>query len=186
MRALLFFPLVFLFGAAPPAAAPASIPATSAPAPSSAKQKRTVTKASVVLVQEASFLSAPAKNGKAILRGEQVEVDGPPKKGWYAAKHLKSSGFLHASYLADRPVAFKVSVTEVEGKSALSGSYSLAVGGFSAETESVYREKSTTPKKGFAVVDARLPKDFTGTPPQPDVTGLKAFIETGKLKEPAP
>src|SRR5690242_11407237 len=83
-------------------------------------EKRTVTKSSVYLVKSASFLAPPSS--PSLLRGEVVQVKVPPSRGWFEATYKPpggpaASGYIHVTYVTDRPVAFKVKPTDVKGES---------------------------------------------------------------------
>lgn len=151
-------------------------------------EKRTVTKSSVYLVNKPSFLAAPAS--VALVRGETVQVKVPSVRGWFEATYKRtgkpSTGFIHITYVSDRPVAFKVKGGDVKGESLISGHYQLAVGGFSPEVENTYRAKHADVNKGFEKLDPYMPENpmakpgaFPASPRDPE--GLAQFVAEGRL-----
>lgn len=149
-------------------------------------EPRTVTKSSVYLVKAPSFLAPRAS--RSLLRGQQVLVEVPPAGSWFAA-HVKQEdteerGYIHVTYLSDRPGAFKVTGTALQGQSLMSGNYNLAVGGFSESSERVYRGQHPNVEKGFERLEAFMPATVGEQPATPDPEALSAFIAAGGLREP--
>jgi hypothetical protein len=150
-------------------------------------ESRTVTKSSVYLVKTPSFLAPRAS--RTLLRGQQVRVEVPPTKGsWYAA-HVgeaadEERGFIHVTYLSDKPGAFKVTGTALQGESLMSGNYNLAVGGFSESSEHYFRAQRPDVEKGFQRLEAFMPATPGERPAMPDPEALSAFIAAGGLREP--
>jgi hypothetical protein len=150
-------------------------------------EPRTVTKSSVYLVKAPSFLSPRAS--RSLLRGHQVLVEVPPKGSWFAARvgeeGAEERGFIHVTYLSDKPGAFTVKGTGLQGESLMSGNYNLAVGGFSESTERVLRVAKPDLEKGFARLEAFMPAlPGEGTAALPDTEGLATFVTAGGLREP--
>jgi hypothetical protein len=158
--------------------------------------ERTVTKAAVYLVSQPSFL-APRSSPIAVQRGEKVRLEEGPKGSWLQVsvtqRGKKVVGFVHASYLSDRPVAFRVEAAEVEGRSTVSGHYNLAVGGFREEVAKTRQQQSPEAKKGYAVIERYLPlrtrKEQNVTPAElaklaspVDSAPLLAFLAEGGLR----
>lgn len=150
-------------------------------------EPRTVTKSSVYLVKTPSFLAPRAS--RTLLRGQQVRVEVPPAKGsWFSARvgegAQEERGFIHVTYLSDRPGAFKVTGTALQGESLMSGNYNLAAGGFSESSERVLRTRHPDLEKGFQRLEAFMPAAPGERPAMPDPEALSAFIAAGGLKEP--
>ena len=156
--------------------------------------QRTVTKASVYLLKSPSFL-APRASTIAVYRNEKVKLEGAPKGGWYLVSYTprkgpKLSGYLHASYLSDRPVAFRVENKEVEGRGQMSGNYNLAVPGFKPEVARQRERSNQRAAAGYRTIEHYMPLDHAtaakagqlGSPP--DASNLIAFVEEGHLREP--
>jgi hypothetical protein len=150
-------------------------------------EPRTVTKTSVYLVKTPSFLAPRAS--RTLLRGQQVRVEVPAAKGsWFAARvgeaAAEERGFIHVTYLSDRPGAFKVTGTALQGESTLSGNYNLAVGGFSESSERHFRTQHPDVEKGFQRLEAFMPAVPGERLAMPDPAALSAFIAAGGLREP--
>lgn len=157
--------------------------------------ERTVTKASVFLVKEPSFL-APRVSPVAIQRGDKVKLEGKPKGAWFPVsfkpkRGARIEGFIHASYVADRPVAFKVDSREVKGEGQVSGNYNLAVPGFRQEVAARRELGQKEAKAGYKVIEQYMPlKDSEAarkrlsSPADPEA--LQAFVDQGRLRDPGP
>ncbi len=156
-------------------------------------EERTVTKASVYLVKSPSFL-APRASTVALHRGDKVRLSGERQGAWYRVTFLPAkqkkpvSGFIHLSYLSDRPSAFKVEQGEVDGKGLVSGHYNLAVPGLREEIASEREQKNKDAAKGYRIVErymlVRPDAKSAGLPRDP--ISLAAFLAKGRLQEPVP
>jgi hypothetical protein len=145
-------------------------------------EPRTVTKSSVYLVKSPSFL-AP-RVSRAVLRGEQVQVEVPGRGSWFAAQVEEQRGYIHVTYLNDRPGAFKVTGEALQGESLINGNYNLAVGGFTESAVSVYRGQHPDVEEGFRRLEAFMPADPSAQPAMPDPDALGAFVTAGGLRDP--
>lgn len=152
--------------------------------------ERTVTKASVYLAKSPSFL-APRSSKVALYRNDKVKLEAPPKGGWYLVSFVprsggaKQSGYLHLSYLSDRPIAFKVDNKEIEGRGQVSGNYNLAVPGFKPEVARARERSRKDAASGYRAIERYMPLEPTGSA-SPDPEALVAFVSDGRLREPAP
>lgn len=163
----------------------ATAPAAAAP------DERTVTKASVYLVKSPSFL-APRISRPVLARGEKVTIEGPPKGAWYLVAYkprrgARVTGYLHRSYMSDRPVVFKVQDHELSGKGAVTRSVNLAVPGFSEEVAARREGARKDLRQGYRVVDAYMPGTEAAVRRQvfpPDPRPLVAFAQAGRLRYP--
>lgn len=164
-----------------------------AAAPADAAQ-RTVTKASVYLLKSPSFL-APRASTVAVYRNEKVKLEGAPQGGWYLVSYTprkgpKLTGYLHASYLSDRPVAFRVDNKEVEGHGQVSGNYNLAVPGFKQEIAQQRQGSNEDAAAGYRAIERYMPLDPVSAAnagrlsSPPDAAFLVAFVNQGHLREP--
>jgi hypothetical protein len=164
-----------------------------AAAPADAKE-RTVTKASVYLVKSPSFL-APRVSTVAVYRNEKVKLEGAPQGSWYLVsyqprKGSKITGYLHVSYLSDRPVAFRVENKEVEGHGQMSGNYNLAVPGFKQEIAQQRQRSNKDAALGYSAIESYMPLDHAAAAnagrlsSPPDAKVLLAFLNEGHLREP--
>src|SRR5579871_1829275 len=143
-------------------------------------EQKTVTKSSVYLVKEPSFLAAPSS--KAILRGEKVDVYVPHERGWFSARYKTSSGFIHLSYVTDRAIAFKAKANELASDSSVSGSYNLATPGFTEELEKKYRAQHPNAEKGYRLLEPFVPtKPGAGQSVPADSQGEADFVRAGNL-----
>ena len=162
--------------------------------PSDANE-RTVTKASVYLVKSPSFL-APRVSTVAVYRNEKVKLEGAPQGSWYLVsyqprKGQKITGYVHVSYLSDRPIAFRVDNKEIEGRGQVSGNYNLAVPGFRQEIAQKRQRANADAAAGYRAIEKYMPLDHAAaanaaklsSPPDPAV--LMAFLHQGHLREPA-
>lgn len=145
-------------------------------------EPRTVTKSSVYLVKSPSFL-AP-RVSRAVLRGEQVQVELPGRGSWFAAQVEQERGYIHVTYLNDRPGAFKVSGQALQGESLVNGNYNLAVGGFTESAVSVYRGQHPDVEAGFRRLEAFMPAEPGAQAAMPDPEALSGFVSAGSLREP--
>jgi hypothetical protein len=146
-------------------------------------EPRTVTKASVYLVKSPSFLAPRAS--RPILRGQRVLVAPPDRAGWLAAQFDKDKGFIHLTYVSDRPGAFRVGGGGAQGESTISGNYNLAVGGFSPEAERAFRAKNPDLDAAFARLEPFMPLSPAGVSAMPtDPAELAAFVAVGSLRRP--
>jgi len=149
-------------------------------------EPRTVTKSSVYLVKSPSFLAPRAS--RPILRGQRVLVEPPDRAGWLAASFEKQRGYIHLTYVSDRPGAFRVGPgggAGAQGESVISGNYNLAVGGFSPEAERAFRAKNPDLDQAFARLEAFMPLQPAGVSAMPqDPAGLAAFVAVGSLHLP--
>ena len=157
--------------------------------------QRTVTKASVYLLKSPSFL-APRASTIAVYRNEKVKLEGAPKGGWYLVSYTprkgpKLTGYLHASYLSDRPVAFRVENKEVDGRGQMSGNYNLAVPGFKQEVAQQRERSNQNAASGYRAIEQYMPLDHATAAKAgqlaspPDASNLVAFVEDGHLREPS-
>lgn len=144
-------------------------------------EPRTVTKSSVYLVKSPSFLSPRAS--RPILRGQRVQVELPDRSGWLVARHEKDRGYIHLTYVSDRPGAFVLADTGAKGESMIAGNYSLAVGGFSEGAEQAWRAKHPDAEQGFRWLDAHMPAHPEAAA-SADPAPLAAFVQQGKLRAP--
>jgi hypothetical protein len=145
-------------------------------------EPRTVTKSSVYLVKSPSFLAQ--RVSRAVLRGEQVQVEVPGQGSWLAAQVEEQRGYIHVTYLSDRPGAFKVTGEALQGESLINGNYNLAIGGFTESAVSVYRGQHPDLEEGFRRLEAFMPADPAAQPAMPDPEVLGAFVTAGSLREP--
>lgn len=145
-------------------------------------EPRTVTKSSVYLVKKPSFLAPRAS--RAVLRGEQVQVEVPAEGSWFAAQVGEERGFIHVTYLSDRPGAFKVSGELLKGESLVNGNYNLAVGGFTESAVSVYRGQHPDVEAGFRRLEVFMPAEPGALSATPDPEATSAFVSAGQLREP--
>ncbi len=145
-------------------------------------EPRTVTKSSVYLVKSPSFL-AP-RVSRAVLRGEQVQVQVPGRGSWFSAQVEEQQGYIHVTYLNDRPGAFKLTGEALQGESLINGNYNLAVGGFTESAVSVYRGQHPDVEEGFRRLEAFMPADPSARPAMPEPEALGAFVTAGSLREP--
>jgi hypothetical protein len=145
-------------------------------------EPRTVTKSSVYLVKAPSFLAPRAS--RPVLRGEQVQVELPGKGSWFAAQVEQERGYIHVTYLSDRPGAFKVTGQALAGESLVSGNYNLAVGGFTEAAVSVYRGQHPDVEAGFRRLEAFMPADPGALSAMPEPEPLSTFVADGSLREP--
>src|SRR5215211_6033005 len=165
-----------------------------AAAPADANE-RTVTKASVYLVKSPSFL-APRVSTIAVYRNEKVKLESPPKGSWYLVSYQprkgpKIFGYMHLSYLSDRPVAFRVDDKEIEGRGQMSGNYNLAVPGFRQEIAQKRQRSNKDASAGYRTIEKYMPLDHAAAAnagrlsSPPDAKVLVAFLNEGHLREPA-
>ncbi len=168
-----------------------------APAAGARTDERTVTKASVYLVQKPSFL-APRASTTPVHRGQKVRLEAPEQGAWLQVSvrqgGKKVVGYLHASYVNDRRVAFKLEQKELEGRSTVSGHYNLAVGGFREEVARKRQASAEDAKRGYAIIDRYMPlqvEDHKGKPlpraararlSPPDSDALRRFLQEGDLR----
>jgi hypothetical protein len=165
-----------------------------AAAPANANE-RSVTKASVYLVKSPSFL-APRASPVAVYRNEKVKLEGAPQGSWYLVSYQprkgpKITGYVHVSYLSDRPIAFRVDNKEVEGRGQVSGNYNLAVPGFRQEIAQKRQRSNKDAGAGYRAIEKYMPLDHSAaanaarlsSPREPKV--LLAFIHEGNLREPS-
>ena len=145
-------------------------------------EPRTVTKSSVYLVKSPSFL-AP-RVSRAVLRGEQVQVEVPSRGSWFVAQVEQEKGYIHVTYLNDRPGAFKLSGEVLKGESLVNGNYNLAVGGFTEDAVRVYRGQNPDVEEGFRRLEVFMPADPLARPAMPEPEALGAFVSSGSLREP--
>ena len=148
-------------------------------------EPRTVTKASVYLVKSPSFLAPRAS--RPILRGQKVLVQAPDRAGWLAAQFEKDKGFIHLTYVSDRPGAFRVGAGSgaAKGESEISGNYNLAVGGFSPEAEKRFRAQNPDLDTAFARLEPFMPLSPEGVSAMPqDPAALSAFLSAASLHLP--
>ena len=142
-------------------------------------EERAVTKAAVYLVKRPSFL-APRASGAPVVRGDKIKVEIPDEQGWFSA--TKAKGFIHRTYLSDRPVAFQITHRDVKGEGLVSGNYNLAVGGFTEDTEKAYRSSHKDYEKGFAWLEACMPAGRGAERAEPrSPEELAKFATDGKL-----
>ena len=156
-----------------------------------AQDERTVTKASVYLVKSPSFLAPRAAN-VTLHRGDKVKLAGERQGAWFPVtfkpkKGKQISGFIHLSYLSDRPAAFKVDQQEVEGKGLVSGHYNLAVPGLREDIALERQQKNKDAAQGYAVVNRYLPLEakVAALAVPRDPSRLARFLAEGRLREPA-
>jgi hypothetical protein len=143
-------------------------------------EQKTVTKSSVYLVKEPSFLAAPAS--KPILRGEKVDVFVPHDRGWFSARYHTASGYIHLSYVSDRAIAFKAKANELASDSSVSGSYNLATPGFTEDLEKRYRHDHPNAEKGYRLLEPFAPtKPGAGQSVPSDPEGEATFVKDGNL-----
>jgi hypothetical protein len=154
------------------------------------QDERTVTKASVYLVKSPSFL-APRVSEVTVHRGEKVRLLGPGKGAWHQVTYKPKkgraiTGFIHLSYLSDRPAAFRVDQQEVPGTGLLSGHYNLAVPGLREEDLRQMQQTRKDASRGYAVVDRYMPlqMDAASLAQPRDPTLLARFLTQGRLHEP--
>jgi hypothetical protein len=145
-------------------------------------EPRTVTKSSVYLVKAPSFLSPKAS--RPVLRGEQVQVEVPLKGSWFAAQVEKERGYIHVTYLSDRPGAFKVNGQSLSGESLVSGNYNLAVGGFTESTVRDWRGQNPDVEAGFRRLELFMPSNPQAVSAMPEPEALSTFVTEGGLREP--
>jgi hypothetical protein len=157
--------------------------------------QRTVTKASVYLLKSPSFL-APRASTVAVYRNEKVKLEGAPQGGWYLVSYTprkgpKLTGYLHASHLSDRPVAFRVDNKDVEGRGQVSGNYNLAVPGFKPEVAQQRERSNQNASAGYRAIEQYMPLDHSAAAKAgqlsspPDASLLVAFVAQGHLREPS-
>jgi hypothetical protein len=165
--------------------------------PRASPPERTVTKASVYLVQQGSFL-APRASAEPVYRGDKVRLEAEATGAWLQVSvrqgGRKVTGFIHASYVSDRPAAFKLEEKEVEGRSTVSGHYNLAVGGFREEVARKRQADQADLARGYQMVERYMPLKVEGAqarrlPPAArarllpaDGVALKRFLEQGSLR----
>jgi hypothetical protein len=158
--------------------------------------ERTVTKASVYLVKSPSFLASRV-SPVAVYRNEKVKLEGAPQGSWYLVSYQprkgpKITGYMHVSYLSDRPVAFRVENKEVEGRGQVSGNYNLAVPGFRQEIAQNRQRSNKDAAAGYRAIEKYMPLDHAAAAntarlsSPPDAKVLLAFLHEGRLREPAP
>lgn len=155
---------------------------------------RTITKAAVYLALEPSFL-AKRVTEVALQRATKVRLEAEPKGAWYYVSHKPKSGkkllgYLHASYISDRPAAFKVDPKNVSNQGLVSGNLNLAVPGFREEVAKKRERKRTDAKRGYAAISRHMPLLINGRnsaklawPADPEV--MAAFALEGRLRDPA-
>jgi hypothetical protein len=172
-----------------------ALAAAAAPPAASASSERTVTKAAVYLSKGPSFL-APRASSVPLYRNEKVKLEGEPKGSWLFVSHkprkgAKQAGYIHVSYLSDRPVAFKVDNKEIQGHGQVSGNYNLAVPGFKPEVARAREKSNASAAAGYRIIEKYLPldpakaaKNAVASPPDPKA--MVAFVSAGRLREPVP
>ncbi len=162
-----------------------------------AAPERTVTKASVYLVQQPSFL-APRASTQPVFRGEKVRLEGEDKGAWLQVsvrqRGKKVVGYLHASYVSDTRAAFQLEQKELEGRSTVSGHYNLAVGGFREEVARKRQAEGRDVKRGYDLIERYMPLQIEEKPGRrlsaiararllpPDMSGMIRFMEEGQMR----
>ncbi len=160
-------------------------------------KERSVSKASVYLVQGPSFL-APRASQQPVFRGERVRLESEPQGSWLQVSVRQGGkrvqGYLHASYLDDGRRDFKLEQKELEGRSTVSGHYNLAVGGFREEVARKRQAESGDRKRGYDLVERYMPLQVEDKPGKrlsaqararllpPDMTNMRRFMEEGEMR----